>query len=224
MVADDADYELARIRFRKLYKKAKELNLSDEDIRKLEICQKYKEKKLNLVSLICKWSFITVFTVTTLILSLYIAVQYKFLDAKTIAVWSTWFTKVDLEQDQCLYPFSESLLDLARPPVNCSFCKDVTGFERVSNLSSKRFVEEYAYSGRPVIITDAARNWTALKTFSFDYLKSIYNKDSPVFSEDGQNKGCQFFPYKTKFNGLEDVFKMSNKMRDMKGAPWYIGW
>jgi len=29
----------------------------------------------------------------------------------------------------------------------------------------------YAYSGRPVIVTDAMSNWTALRSFSFDFFK-----------------------------------------------------
>ena len=33
------------------------------------------------------------------------------------------YTNVDLNTDQCVIPFSENVLDLARPPVNCSFCK-----------------------------------------------------------------------------------------------------
>lgn len=222
MVADDNDYELARIRFKKLYNKAKELNLKDEDIRNLEILQKYKEKRLDIISLTFKYLMYAIFFTSVISLATYGAVRFNYLEAKTVAKWTTIFTGVDLETDQCIFPFTESVLDLMRPPVNCSFCKGVTGFERVSNLSQKSFVNDYAYSGRPVIITDATQNWTALKTFNFDFIKSIYKKDSVIFN--GNDKGCQFFPYQTKFEGLGDVFAMSKKMKEMRSDPWYIGW
>ena len=44
------------------------------------------------------------------------------------------------------------------------------------------------------------------------------------FSED--NKGCQFFPYRTNFDTLQDVFNMDPDRAAFKPGtePWYIGW
>lgn len=128
----------------------------------------------------------------------------------------------ELEKESCFFPMPEIILDMFRPPVDCSMCKNVSHVDRVRNISREEFVEKYAYTARPVVIEDGMRNWTAQEYFSFDYFKKIYNPDSPVMkSRDPQ---CQFFPYKTSFGSLEEVFQMPDKDAKMKGKPWYIGW
>lgn len=75
----------------------------------------------------------------------------------------------------------------------------------------------YAYTARPVVVTDATTNWTAMDTFSYAYLKELYR---------GQEADCQFFPYKTEFRSLQDVFNMSASRALLKAGtkPWYVGW
>ncbi|CAL7940419.1 unnamed protein product [Xylocopa violacea] len=75
----------------------------------------------------------------------------------------------------------------------------------------------YAYSGRPVVVTDAMANWTATTKFSFAFFKSLY---------DGEDANCQFFPYKTEFKSLQDVFEMSESRASLEEGtkPWYVGW
>ncbi|KAA0193817.1 hypothetical protein HAZT_HAZT004530 [Hyalella azteca] len=80
----------------------------------------------------------------------------------------------------------------------------------------------YAYTGRPVLVLDGQRDWTAPRTFSFDFFKNIYAPDSPVLSH--SYRDCQFFPYQTSFSSLRDVFNMSRDRVNMRGEPWYIGW
>jgi histone arginine demethylase JMJD6 len=67
-------------------------------------------------------------------------------------------------------------------------------------------------------------NWTAVKTFSFEFFRSIYAADSPVFQ--ARDQQCQFFPYRTNFHNLSEVFQMSEDRAHMKSGsePWYIGW
>ncbi len=79
-------------------------------------------------------------------------------------------------------------------------------------------------TGKPVVITDATVNWTANSHFTFNFFKSIYGKESPVL--DGLDSNCQFFPYKTDFENLGEVFQMSaSRAMLMDGSdPWYIGW
>ena len=197
-MASDADFELAKIRFRRLYQKATELKIKDKDIAKFDFVLKYKENKLNIVVIILKWIAITLLLLCLVSLSLYGAVQANFIASKTIAEWSTVFTGIDLKKDPCIYLFSKNLLDVFRPPVDCTFCHGITGFERVQNLSPEVFVKKYAYSGRPVIITDATQNWTATEKFSFDYFKTVYKKDSPVLH--GGEREFQFFSYKTELH------------------------
>lgn len=79
------------------------------------------------------------------------------------------------------------------------------------------FVISYAYSGKPVVINDAMANWTAPEVFSFSFFKSLYH---------GEMANCQFFPYKTEFQSLQDVFDMSadRAMMEKGTKPWYVGW
>lgn len=46
--------------------------------------------------------------------------------------------------------------------------------DRRSNLSYDAFVDEYVKTKRPVIITDAASNWSAVRDWSLDYFKGRY--------------------------------------------------
>ena len=74
------------------------------------------------------------------------------------------------------------------------------------------------------MITGATKNWTAPDVFSYDFFKRLYSKDSPALYGSGEK--CQFFPYKTNFYSLHDVFQMSDDRAQLKDGtePWYIGW
>lgn len=53
--------------------------------------------------------------------------------------------------------------------------------------------------------------------FSYSFFKNLYL---------GQSANCQFFPYKTEFKNLQDVFNMSDNRALLKPGtdPWYVGW
>jgi len=127
-----------------------------------------------------------------------------------------------INNDWCLVRAPDELLDFFRPPLKCDFCRGITSVEKVSGISPEEFEKKYAYSGRPVVVTDATRNWTALEAFSFEFLKDIYKPDSPVLKS--SHDSCQFFPYKTSFESLAQVFNMSTERAHGNGEPWYIGW
>ncbi|XP_015186824.1 PREDICTED: uncharacterized protein LOC107071907 [Polistes dominula] len=103
-----------------------------------------------------------------------------------------------------------------RPPEDCSICRDIQRIDKLSNIDPIVFEERYAYSGRPVVIMDAMINWTAPKIFSYSFFKSLY---------EGEQAGCQFFPYKTEFRSLQDVFNMSTSRSLLQAGtkPWYVG-
>jgi hypothetical protein len=44
----------------------------------------------------------------------------------------------------------------------------------LTNVIPEDFEERYAYSGWPAVITDAAKNWSALEAFSFEFFQNIY--------------------------------------------------
>lgn len=46
--------------------------------------------------------------------------------------------------------------------------------DRRSNLSYEAFIREYVKRKRPVIITDGAKDWPALKTWNLEYFKARY--------------------------------------------------
>ncbi|CAE1162103.1 unnamed protein product, partial [Acanthosepion pharaonis] len=77
---------------------------------------------------------------------------------------------------------------------------------------------------RPVVVVDGAKNWTAPKTFSFEFFKGIYSENSPALESKGYN--CQFFPYQTEFANLAEVFQMEpERIKNTDHSkPWYIGW
>ena len=129
---------------------------------------------------------------------------------------------VDISEIQCVVDNFEFIADMFRPYVDCSVC-NITGIDRISNISQREFLRKYAYSGRPVVITDGARGWSALDKFSFEFFKELYVPDSPNLET--TDRECQFFPYQTKFESLGEVFNMSEDRRDgVVGEPWYIGW
>jgi len=132
----------------------------------------------------------------------------------------------DVESQRCLLDVRPLIMDIVRPPVDCRICQDLSHIDRLSSVTTEVFETKYAYTGRPVVITDGMKNWTAVKTFSFEFFKSIYSPDSPVFEETEGGTNCQFFPYKTNFKNLSEVFQMSEERIRMKDGsePWYIGW
>ncbi|XP_043218451.1 uncharacterized protein LOC122379903 [Amphibalanus amphitrite] len=127
--------------------------------------------------------------------------------------------------EQCTIEMPPMMADLTTAPVNCSMCADIDRVDRVSNITPEEFEQKYAYSGRPVVVTDGTANWTAPRVFNFNFFKKLYGPSSPVI-ESTDNRGCQFFPYKTNFRSLREVFSMSQDRADMKPGekPWYIGW
>src|ERR1700730_15131408 len=46
--------------------------------------------------------------------------------------------------------------------------------DRRSSLSYEAFIREYLKRKRPVIITDGAKDWPALKTWNLEYFKARY--------------------------------------------------
>ena len=64
-------------------------------------------------------------------------------------------------------------------------------------------MNKYAYSGRPVLIKNAAKNWKAMEKFNFEFFKDLYAglPNTPVLYNgvDGYgSKDCQFFAWKSE--------------------------
>lgn len=210
--------------FKRLYNEAKALGLSEKDWIKLESLRNIKKssaKKSKIFTFVNKFLFLILSLLAT---GFFIIVtEWPVSNEKIL---SAWFKLQDLEpnQEQCLVEMNEFISDYVRPPVNCSFCEGVAEIDRISNITRQVFEEKYAYSGRPVIIEGATANWTAMNIFSFHFFKKLYAEDSPTLINVDDN--CQFFPYRTEFDNLGEVFNMSEDRVVMKNGfkPWYIGW
>lgn len=127
------------------------------------------------------------------------------------------------KDDACLVNVNEIFNEMVRKPTNCTLmCEGLNEVPRLSGLTKQTFVEKYAYNGRPAVVIDAAKNWSALETFNFTFLKNLYDSNEGAY-EMNEND-CQFFPYKTNFTSLKDAFKMPKERSELRGEPWYFGW
>ncbi|XP_068699551.1 uncharacterized protein [Montipora foliosa] len=213
----EVDLEKLTDAFRALREKAKELGIKDSHLVKISSVKSLQKKR------------VTFFVLTTAIFGLlgifggvaFLLHRHEFTH-HSLFKFSQYLIDFSMDKDICLLPYPEIILDMFRPPVNCSVCKEVHKVDRVSALSKEEFLRKYAYTARPVVITDGTKDWTAPEYFSFKYFKSIYSPDSPVMSSEDSN--CQFFPYQSGYTALEEVFNMSEKDANMEGKPWYIGW
>lgn len=93
-------------------------------------------------------------------------------------------------EEKCLISIPDALSHAFRPPNDCNFCQNVTQADRVSNILPREFEINYAYTAKPVIVTDATHNWTALDVFDFWYFKDVYNS----VQSQSERMNCQFFP------------------------------
>ena len=69
-------------------------------------------------------------------------------------------------------------------------------------------MDEYAYSGKPLLIKNAAKNWKAMDAFSFEFFRELQNAQfRNKYEEEVNFAECQFFPYnsegKYKFQNLQ---------------------
>ena len=215
-----------RVLFERLYQKCIQVGLKPEDFQLLqglnEIEKSNKSKKFSNLSNICY--FLLKITFGLLICALFVFVSEWPISNTHLLVW--WFQsyKLDPLEEPCVAYVPESLVESLNPPIDCNFCRHVSQIDHVENLDKVLFEKKYAYTGRPVVITDGTKNWTASNVFSYRFMKDVFSPDSEALSK--VEKDCQFFPYRTNFTSLGQVFEMSEERALMRGEtkPWYIGW
>lgn len=59
----------------------------------------------------------------------------------------------------------------------------LTETTRVDNLTDDEFLQEYLRPSRPVVINNGARDWQAMKTWSFDYFRSLESEFTITIEE-----------------------------------------
>ncbi|XP_038223070.1 uncharacterized protein LOC119840502 [Zerene cesonia] len=122
--------------------------------------------------------------------------------------------------ETCMLQLPSSSKSLFRPPEDCSMCIEVTNVTRLTGVSPEDFEDHYAYSTKPVIVTDATENWRAMEEFSFHFFADFYLNEK----RGKKTNDCFFFAYKSGLNSLHEVFTMDEKRANLSGDPWYVGW
>lgn len=127
---------------------------------------------------------------------------------------------------RCLIGNNMVILELARPAVSCDLCKDLQEVPTVdgATFTKEEFLKGFAYNGIPLLVKGGAQNWTALDTFSFEYLKDLYEETEGAL--EAVEDDCQFFAYKTDFGSMAEVFNMSKARSEFREGEkqWYVGW
>jgi hypothetical protein len=75
------------------------------------------------------------------------------------------FIKFNLKEP-CIAYVPEGIIESINPPIECGFCENVHQIDHIQNISRDNFERKYAYTGRPVVISDGTRNWTATQVFT----------------------------------------------------------
>lgn len=210
--------------FRKLFLKFKKKGLTAKDFQKSEILRDI-DLKGSYKELFLKYVLIILFVIIAIYLAVLIncLLSWPISNETLVRTWFRWYDS-DVESEMCSVYMPEFVSDIFRPPVDCSFCKDLKEVKTLYNISQEEFEQLYAYSGVPVVIGDGTANWTAPKVFSFEFFKDLYKNGSVALHRQLQN--CQFFPYQTEFEHLGEVLHMSKERALMMDGskPWYVGW
>ena len=128
-----------------------------------------------------------------------------------------------VREEPCLLNVNEIFIEVTRKRTNCTLlCEGLTEIPRVSGLSKQDFAANYAYTGRPVVVVDGAKNWSAIDRFNFTFFKELFDKNKDAYRVNEEE--CQFFPYRTDFFSLEQAMNMSKERSEWKAEPWYFGW
>ncbi|KAK3090225.1 hypothetical protein FSP39_010199 [Pinctada imbricata] len=129
-----------------------------------------------------------------------------------------------IRESRCIVDNSGFMIEIARPKTNCNMCKNLKSVPIETNITRDIFAEKYAYTAVPVLIKHATLDWTAMGNFSFHFFQDLYKNTKGAL--DKVEDECQFFPYKTEFDSLGEVFNMSDDRATFKEGekPWYIGW
>lgn len=214
----ESDHEVSNVEvlFSEIIIKAKKLNLQYRQLENLPSMKLLKNRKdSKFYHQLCFCAFVCLVGIIT---------YYELHTRKGFSrVWFYW-ENIEIHEEMCTIEMPTFVQNMFMPPIDCSHCVNLTEILRVSDLSPRVFEETFAYSGIPIIVTDATDNWSAKEIFSYDYFKNIYGKDSPALSN--FKPDCQFFPYNTDFKNLSQVFEMPYERAFMfkNTEPWYVGW
>ena len=124
---------------------------------------------------------------------------------------------------KCILPNNYIVWEATRPIADCNICSNLNSALILHNITRDDF-SQFAYSHKPIIIEGAAKHWSAMKTFDFQFFKDLFQNTEGAF--ESVEEECQFLNFNSDFKNLEEVFKMPQKMifNEDGTKPWYIGW
>jgi hypothetical protein len=91
-----------------------------------------------------------------------------------IGKWMHFNGFTDLTKEECAVVAPDIFNSILRPIDDCSMCHGLDHIERVDTIDQESFLNKYAYTGVPVVITNAIKHWPAMKVFSFEFMKHLY--------------------------------------------------
>ncbi|KAI1301703.1 hypothetical protein HDE_03174 [Halotydeus destructor] len=114
-------------------------------------------------------------------------------------------------------------MEMTRPLTNCAMCSGIDDFLILTNPTRQQFAD-YAYSGRPTIVRQSTANWTAMHLFNYTFFQTVYS--TIAGAHEAVENECQFFPFRTSFVKLREVFEMPAERVNLTDTSqtWYIGW
>ena len=118
----------------------------------------------------------------------------------------------------CLLPRIVPYGEVTLPVADCDICSNMSEVPAIENVTVAFFLNEYAYSSRPVLMKGAAKDWPATRLFSYEYFRQLYSQN-PQTVHHGQ-----FFAYSSNIESLDEFMSMSSDRASMKTETWYIGW
>ncbi|KAF5306007.1 hypothetical protein FQR65_LT07500 [Abscondita terminalis] len=127
------------------------------------------------------------------------------------------------KDSECLIEMPSDSSKIFREPETCDICVDTYEVPKIRNLSRDDFENLFVIPGKPLVVTDATKDWLAAKMFSFEFFKKLYDS---IREDDYSETDCQFFPYKTEFKSLKEALNMTIERSRLEPGtlPWYIGW
>lgn len=210
--------EAARRRLRDVVRRGEKLGLTRNDLASLPAARRL----IGSGSRRCWRNISLTVTVLVVILSItaVLAKCYVYHEATTssytAAPMDPWWQQQQL-QGLCTISMPQQLIRMFRPPENCDMCRGLRQVDRIANISPANFKKRYTFSGHPVIVTDAMRNWTAQHVFDFRFLKTLYQQ----LPQAQRSQGCQLIATNSGFANLGEVFNGSHTTSE---EPWHIGW
>lgn len=134
--------------------------------------------------------------------------------------------QINIVASRCFLGNNYFVMEMSRPMTDCRICEDVHDFLVLDNPDRQEFAK-YAYAARPILVRGATANWTAMQMFNFDFFKEVYTHIRGAHQ--AVEEECQFFPFRTEFLKLRDVFAMPRQRVNLSSSKpdeesWYIGW